>query len=149
MKSVCPCVHHCVTGCAQVCPAFPLIKKFVIQAMVTMHIYHHWNKIFIGEDGSNSWSASEMVCMGGTPLPYQESPSQNTVPREQGHPLFWEHWQKVLDLNPTWFTMFSLEAGYCYCILSLILSSYGVFIGILLFLRHGDVHPNPGPTYKN
>jgi hypothetical protein len=31
-------------------------------------------------------------------------------------------------------------------LLGLILSSYGVFIGMLLILRSGDVHPNPGPT---
>jgi hypothetical protein len=35
-------------------------------------------------------------------------------------------------------------------LLNLILSSYGVCIGILLILRSGDVHPNPGPTmYEN
>jgi hypothetical protein len=31
-------------------------------------------------------------------------------------------------------------------LLGLILSSYGVLIGMLLILRSGDVHPNPGPT---
>ena len=32
-------------------------------------------------------------------------------------------------------------------LLGLILSSYRVFIGILLMLRCGDVHPKPGPNY--
>jgi exonuclease III len=31
-------------------------------------------------------------------------------------------------------------------LLGLLLSSYGVFIGMLLILQCGDVHPNPGPT---
>jgi hypothetical protein len=31
-------------------------------------------------------------------------------------------------------------------LLSIILNSYGIYIGILLILRSGDVHPNPGPT---
>ena len=33
-------------------------------------------------------------------------------------------------------------------LLGLILSSYGVFIGILLILRSGDVELNPGPNYQ-
>jgi hypothetical protein len=33
-------------------------------------------------------------------------------------------------------------------LLGLILSSYGVFIGILLILRSGDVERNPGPNYQ-
>jgi hypothetical protein len=34
-------------------------------------------------------------------------------------------------------------------LLCLILSSHGIFIGALLLLRCGDVHPNPGPTHTN
>ena len=34
-------------------------------------------------------------------------------------------------------------------LLALILSSNGVFIGALLLLRSGDVHPNPGPSHIN
>jgi hypothetical protein len=34
-------------------------------------------------------------------------------------------------------------------LLGLILNSYGIFIGMLLLLRAGDVHPNPGPSYVN
>ena len=34
-------------------------------------------------------------------------------------------------------------------ILGMVLNSYGVFIGILLILRCGDVHQNPGPTFEN
>ena len=34
-------------------------------------------------------------------------------------------------------------------LLKFVLSSHGVFIGMLLILRCGDVHPNPGPTYEN
>jgi hypothetical protein len=34
-------------------------------------------------------------------------------------------------------------------LLGLILNSYGVFIGVLLILRCGDVHPNPGPPFEN
>jgi hypothetical protein len=34
-------------------------------------------------------------------------------------------------------------------LLGLLLNSYGIFIGILLILRSGDVHPHPGPvTYE-
>ena len=33
--------------------------------------------------------------------------------------------------------------------MTLILSANGVFIGALLLLRCGDVHPNPGPPYEN
>ena len=34
-------------------------------------------------------------------------------------------------------------------VLGLILSSYGIYIGILLILRSGDVHPNPGPVFED
>jgi hypothetical protein len=34
-------------------------------------------------------------------------------------------------------------------LLASILSSYGICIGILLILRCGDVHPNPGPSYDS
>jgi exonuclease III len=33
--------------------------------------------------------------------------------------------------------------------LGLILSSYGIYIGILLILRSGDVHPNPGSVFED
>jgi hypothetical protein len=34
-------------------------------------------------------------------------------------------------------------------LLSLLLNSYGIFLGMLLLLKCGDVHPKPGPTFEN